>query len=336
MQYYFRGFGFLILFLIIFAFVFFNWKKGKELYDLRKKFINESDYVKKRKLEIYNIIKNNNTFRNKYIQKLLISVVASFVVLLISYKYLMKLGDYSIILAILTLGACAWCYKIILDYDKEFKDKVIREIFNKYNSNLIYTIDKGIEENEYKKLNFPEKYNIYKSTDLIEDNSIGFKFATLVLERDNGDDTSHLFNGSIACININNIGCQIILGNTKKLISFNMDKAITFEDGEFNNLYGTMSDNIDVAKRILNKDVRAKLVSLKKNVIGDIDIRIVNDKIFVRFNVVGGFKPNLLFKNMEMNNIVSSLVELDEVIRIMKYLKETIENSTNNQNYEVL
>ena len=100
---------------------------------------------------------------------------------------------------------------------------------------------------------------------------------------------------------------------------------IKFENDEFNKLFSAYATNEFEAYKILTPDVMEQFVHLKENTYGDIDIRLLNNRLYVRFLSGDGFVPSLFNKKGEMNSIVSSLAVLEEVQKTMHNVKNIIE-----------
>jgi len=337
MQYYFQGFGILVIIIFILTLIFINIPSIKRLYNLRKRLLNESDYVKKRKQELIKSINYESSYRKKYFNYLLILCGVSIVLFFFSWKVLMKNNDHSFIVLFLFLGCAYGFYKIISDYKKGFEDNVLKNVIQSFKNDLVYVKDSGFTNEEYKTLNFPERYNKFSSSDLIKNNN--FYCSNILVENDTSDSDNNIgvvtiYEGSLARVDIKNTNSQILIGNISKLISMDAsDKKLIIDNDIFNKLYNVSSNNEDLARSLLSSEVIDNLINLKRNIYGRIDIRIINDKLYIRFDGGDGFRPNLISKKMEMNSIYTSLIVLSEIEKTAMLLKNKLDV---NGNYDVL
>ena len=342
MQYYFRGFGILVIVLILMTLVFINIPRIKRLNNIRKRLKCESEYIKKRKNELYKIIKYDTVYRKKYYNYLLIACAASILVFLLSWFVLMKREDHSIIVLFLFLGCGFAIYKIITEYSKGFKENVLKQVILAYKQDIEYVSNDGFKQDEYKSLNFPERYNKFSSEDLYVDKSSGVTISNILVENDTSDTDNNIgvvliFDGSLSRCDVNNTNSKLLIGNVKQLIALDdKDKVVKIGNEEFNKYYSLCTSNIDLVKKVLTDDIISMLINLKKNLYGNIDIRIINDKIYVRFNGADGFRPNLVSMNMEMHSVLTSIIVFDEITKLCLALRSKINSSEVNSNYEVL
>ena len=340
MQYYFRHFGILIIIILVIGLLFFNIPKMKRLYKIRKRLLTESDYVKKRKLDVFKEINYDTPYRKKYYNYILIAFGISLLAFLLSWLVLMKSNDHSIIVLFIFLGCGYFIYKIISDYKKGFKDNVLEPIIEAYNKQVDYSGTGGLSKEEYKNLNFPERYNKFSSSDLFYNREKNIAISNILVENDTSDTDNNVgielvYEGSLAMCNINNIHSKILIGNIKQLLAMDdKDKVIKLDNDMFNKCYLISTSNEVLTRNLLRDDLVSRLVNLKKYLHGDIDIRIFDDKLYVRFNCADGFRPNLLSKRMEMNSILTTIIVFDEISTLCEIIKNKLENPNNN--YEVL
>ena len=301
----------------------------------KKQLLDDNEFLKNNIQEIERIVENNDSFRKLYIIKLLFAIIV-FVASIVFMVYItissggnwFMIGIIGIIISSMIIIVTNNKYKL------GFKDFVVKAIIKKYDSKLEYFPDQGLEREEYDLCKFREKCDNYNSDDLIINQSTGFKCADLLIKSEYDDSenrtiTKETFKGSIAKIDINNCHCDIYLGSVRKNV-FSKDDyhSIRFENDEFNNLFAPCTNDELNARKLLTPDILEQLINIKKNAFGDIDIRILNDKLYIRFSSSDGFAPNLLCKKREIKSIVSSIAVLDEIIKTVDITKNII-NSKN-------
>ena len=95
---------------------------------------------------------------------------------------------------------------------------------------------------------------------------------------------------------------------------------------EFNSLFRAYTDNELLAYKILTPDVMEEFVNIKNNTYGDIDIRILNNKLYIRFLSGNGFDSSALTKDEDRVNLCKSIAVLEEVMNTMDKVKKIIDN----------
>ena len=236
------------------------------------------------------------------------------------------------VVLLLFVGFGAFMYYTIREYKKGFVDNVVKPIISKCSSDLEYNADKGFSVDDYKSLNFLERFNVIKSYNQIINVKNNIVSAELEVINDGSDNegdyvVSTLYHGVLATSNVKNINSRILIGDTRELLNLTDDtRPVQTNDEVFNKLYSISSNNTALASALMSSDVINCLVNLKKNLLCDIDIRIINDKIYVRYNTFYSIKPYLFYDKFEVHNILCYLIVLDEVMKTMCLIKNKIEN----------
>ncbi len=206
-------------------------------------------------------------------------------------------------------------------------------ILKEYDSNLNYYPVNGFKREEYNSLYFAELCDVYRSSDLIINSQNGFYYADVFIESIDHDDEGTTYNvefdGSLARMNISNIGCTIILGGLGENSFTKSDtfKMIKFENDDFNKMFVCFSDNELVAYKILTPDVMEQFINIRNNSVGNIDVRIINDKLYIRFKGTNGFDGSEGSKE----ELFKSVTILDHVIKTMNNVKALIESKNMNR-----
>ena len=115
----------------------------------------------------------------------------------------------------------------------------------------------------------------------------------------------------------------------KNLYGGNHHSATMGHDPILGYLFGTMN----IMTRTItfkNPTMQTCEVHLKKNTYGDIDIRLLNRMLYVRFNSGDGFVPSLVSEKREKESIVASIAVLEEVINVMNNVKKLLESKNDN------
>ena len=210
--------------------------------------------------------------------------------------------------------------------------EVVTNILKEYDSNIDYYPKEGLKYEEYRCLYFPEQCDRYFSEDAIVNQQKGFFCSDVTIESEHEDSDDHTYyvteyNGTIARIDIKNIGCTIILGGLGSN-SFSKNKEfneIVFENEEFNDLFICFSNNEFMAYKLLTPNIMEEFVRIKKNTLGDIDIRIINDKLYIRFKETNGFDVTWFDNEKDKENLFKSVAVLEEIIKTMDIVKNIID-----------
>lgn len=211
-------------------------------------------------------------------------------------------------------------------------NETVSAVLKEYDSNLNYYPTNGFKREEYNLLYFAEPCDVYRSSDLIINTQNGFCYADVFIESIDHDDDGTTYNvefdGSLTRMNISSIGCTIILGGIgeKSFKKSDTFKIIKFENDDFNKMFVCFSDNELVAYKILTPDVMEQFINIRNDSIGNIDIRIINDKLYIRFKGTNGFDG----AEGSKDELFKSVAILDHIIKTMNNVKIIIESKNMN------
>ena len=315
----------IILILIFILIVLFRIKskagKGKLL-------INNPN-TKKYKDEINKVLKNNSSIINSSVILIILLIViyggiVFLIICLFGRTSLSKSVAFLLfVILILLIGKVYSKYKIF------FKEKIVKKVIEEYNNDLIYSPNMGFPINEYLSCNFKEIMDKYYSEDLVVSKDKTFRFADIETRKfhidSNGEKSERItYSGSIASMSIKYINLKLFL-DSNRLVN-NKYLKIDLENEEFNKLFSIYTDNELLAYKLLTPDVMEKFVELAKNSFKNLDIRIINNMIYIRFNSGDGFTPSVLNKWRERDSICESLVVLDKIKSDLESIKAIIES----------
>ena len=310
-----------------------RFQKNRKSNKGKKILTANNQYLLNNRETLSKIVDDNSGFRKHYTNILLVLGIIFLGLLIVMLFYsnfnLEIIIPYFFVMVIILIMATV---VLSIRYESRFKEEVVKKIITHYNPNFEYSPFKGISAIEYRSCQFGERYDNFQSEDLITDQSNSFLFSDIKLivehhDSDGGSRSETVYQGSLARIDIRDCGCRIFLGNVRKNFLFNDDKniSIKLENDEFNKLFSTYTDNELLAYKVLTPDIVEQLIMLKKNSFGDIDIRLLHDKLYVRFYSGDGFNPSLINKTKEKDNIIMSIAVLESVIETMNNIKEMLE-----------
>ena len=296
----------------------------------RKNIALNNVFLQEKKEELVKYISDSISFRKPYFISAIITIfflIAS-VSLFIYYVYKGSLISFAMFL-LMILSLIILMY-IQNEYKRIFRRKVLRNVIVSYNPTLEYFPENGFGKGEYDNCRFYEDCDILFSDDTIVEKEGSFRYADInaQCETEDSDGHSHystVYTGSLARLDIENTNCEIYLGKVKKDIFSKTYKSIKFENEEFNKMFSAYTNNELVAYKLLTPDIMEQFIELKQKTYGKIDVRILNDKLYIRFQSGDSFSPELLNKKLEIDNVISSLAVLQVVMDTMYKVKEIIE-----------
>ena len=326
-------FFFIAVFVIaIITFISIMLKNRKNLVK-RENLVENNQFVKNNKDMFEKLISDNAEIRKRYLTRIIITITVAAVINLI----LLIVNSRLYVLIALVFIICFIFVGIDSSkYSKVFKEEVVANIIKSFDNDLEYYPLRGFSSSEYNYCRFPEECDRYHSEDLIVNNKTGFCYADILIESEHEDSdgktyTTVEYEGSLAKIDIKYVNCNIYLGGMKRfLFGDNNCVKVNFEDDEFNKLFKAYTTNELASYKILTPDVMEQFVHLKKNTYGDIDIRILNDKLYIRFDSGNGFVPSLISEKREKESIIASIAVLEEVINVMNNVKKLLESKNDN------
>ena len=320
-------FAFIVVIITAIVLLFINnkSKKQRSILTRENKFVSNNRENIERKLD-----ENSNDLKIIRFKALLSAVVLA-VGIIVSFFIIRPIIISIIICIVLSIIMGININKYIVENSEKFAE-VVKNALHDFNSDLEYSPKGGFSEAEYKICLFPETCDHFSSEDLIVNPKNGFYYSDILIEseyEDSDGDTHYRieFSGSLARIDIKKMDCRIFLGSTPGKYIFRDDgfESIQFENDEFNKLFRACSDNELLAYKLLTPDVMEEFVNIKKSTYGDIDIRIINDKLYIRFLTGDTFDSTLFNKNKEKEGLLQSIAVLEEVIRTMDKVKKIID-----------
>ncbi len=331
----FFGFFFVFTIIIIVTAVRKNNNNNQKMEELTK----NNDFVKKHREKYENIVRDyeksissesSELHKLNMIVGIVVAITFTYFMATISFgingKLLFAFIPISIVLIII-------CEKksIPLRMQKRQKtEETIKSIIKEYDNNLEYYPTNGYKRDGYDSLYFAEDCDRFTSEDLIVNNKTGFCCADILVESRHEDDDGNTYysteyDGSLAKIDIKDIGCTIILGGLGKhsFIRSKEFQKIMFENDEFNKIFLCFTNNEFTSYKILTPDIMEEFIRIRENMLDDIDIRIINDKLYIRFSGTNGFDSmgEDLFKSMAV---------LEEIMKTMDKIKNIIESKVIN------
>ena len=310
--------------------------KQNKLQDKKRDLAKNNEFIEKNRAKYEQIINSNAASiadeRKGYKKNGIIFAILVIIPLLL-YFVTMQIVFIFLFPVVIIVGGIIFGKKAnaYITKSKRMYEEIAQDILKDLDSNLEYYPNRGYSYQEYSLLYFYEDCDRFTSEDMIVSNKTSFCTADIKVESEHEDDDGHTsyvteYDGSLAKINIKNVGCTIILGGLSKLAFRRSDvfTKIMFEHDEFNKQFLCFTDNELTAYKVLTPDIMEELVHIKKNTIGDIEVRIINDELYIRFRGTNGFDG----REDSKEELFSSVAVLEEIMKTMNRIKEIVERKT--------
>ena len=319
-----------ILFLLLYGSRIYRMIKSNRVKVSKKDLVNNNQFVLQNKDRIEKILDDNQV----ELKNARVKVLFFLFILILSFLSFLIIKEKMICIVIVVLSSIAFGV-VYYDYYKRSSEKyneVVKNVINDYDKDLEYKPYSGFSKSEYYTCLFPEDCDRFSSEDMIINVKTSFCYSDILIESEHEDDDGNTyyvteFQGSLARMNLKNINCRIFLGSTRKKFIFGNDKynSIKFENDEFNKLFKACGDDELLAYKLLTPDIMEEFVNIKKNTYGDIDIRIIYDKLYIRFLSGNTFDGTVFNKTAEKRNLLQSIAVLEEVMKTMNKVKDIID-----------
>lgn len=307
------------------------FKMQKTGFKGKKNLANSNEFVLKNKEKIEQVMDANSNELKSLRKNAFLSLflfIISIILLMLPFGPFFAIPIFIVSVILLAINMSKYS-----SVNEEKYVEVVNNALHEYDSDLEYRATDGFGKSEYHTCLFPETCDRIRSEDMIINAKKNFCYADITVQSEHEDDegdTSYVteYQGSLARMNIKNTNCRIFLGSTSGKYIFGHDdyENIEFENDEFNKLFKASSDNELLAYKLLTPDIMEEFVNLKKNTYGDIDIRIIYDKLYIRFSSGNTFDSRLFNKNSEKEELLRSIAILEEVIKTMDKAKNIIES----------
>ena len=211
-----------------------------------------------------------------------------------------------------------------IQFNKKYKNIVIKKLMDNFYSNLEYFPDKPMPEYIYKQLEY-EYYNEYESDDYFEaqiDNKYSIQMAEILTEEektyqdDEGNtrtETIKKFHGLFAKIMMGkSINSELrIMQNGAMTLSKN---RLKMDSSEFEKYFDVKTSDSIIGMQLLTADVMEELVDFENKTKMKYDICIKNDELYIRFHSGSMF---------EVRNIKRGALDKDSIQKYFNILNFT-------------
>ena len=278
------------------------------------------------KIKLYELKSKNNKF-------IVAILVIEIIINLFVYFYLEKIYmSLSFSLSVCLLVFLVVNYKRI--YRDFYKRNVIENLVKEYNKELNFDSKIGISKLDYLSSKFDRKFDEFYSEDRIYGklkNNISIQIseiATFAIESymsggERRENKTQTFRGMYGFVELEkSIKGNIIISKNSNIKKFDKDR-IEIDSAEFEKYYDCFSDNKILAMQIFTSDLIEKYVDIASINDCPFELKIVNNKIYFRYECGQMFEPPT-FKNDLDEKIIRQYYML--IFYPMEVLDKTIES----------
>lgn len=218
--------------------------------------------------------------------------------------------------------------KEVMQFNKDYKDKVINKMLENFIEELDYIPLKSLPSNIYDEAKYGRHYNRYYSDDYFEGkiNNQKIVMADLLVQeetktkdKDGNEETetTTIFNGLFGKINLDkSINCNMTIAKDYGFSFLNKQK-LEMDSYEFEKAFNVYTDNNIIAMQLLTSDIQEDILALYNKYKINFHIAIMHNKMYVLFNTGSMFE---VFSTKSSPNEV-----LEKYFEIMKFIYKLVD-----------
>lgn len=208
----------------------------------------------------------------------------------------------------------------ILKKKVEFKEIVLEEFAVHLKDGFTYEQNGEISESKYRKSGFDKAYNEFFSNSYMEGQKNGRNIGVanvIIKKRQKNNELKETFKGAFAFANLNSIVKEIDIMKVNS--TKNTREKFCLEEAD---LY-MYSDNIDYAKKIIDKSIVDEIVKIKKEFNITLEVMINKDMLYIRF-FIDNMNNTLLYATEKERDI---LYKYYRIINFMELIARKIDSN---------
>ena len=218
--------------------------------------------------------------------------------------------------------------KDVLQFNKEYKDKVINKLLENFVDDLDYVPLKGLPRSTYDEAKYGGHYNRYHSDDYFEGKINGQKIVmadllvqeeTTTVDKDGNEqkEVETIFHGLFGKINLNkSVNSNLIITKGRGFGYFNI-KKLEMDSSEFEKEFNVYADNNIIGMQLLTADIQEDILELYNKYKISFHISIMQDTMYVLFDTGSMFE---VFSTQNSPNEV-----LEKYFDIMKFIYKLVD-----------
>jgi hypothetical protein len=218
--------------------------------------------------------------------------------------------------------------KDVLQFDKDYKDKVINKLLENFVEELDYIPLKGLPRNIYDEAKYGGHYNKYHSDDYFEGKIKGQKIVmadllvqekTTTRDKDGNEETetTTIFNGLFGKINLDkSINTNLIIKKDNGFEFISIPK-LEMDSSEFEKTFNVYCDNNIIGMQLLTSDIQEDILSLYNKYKISFHISIMHNKMYILFDT------GSMFEVFSIENSPNEVLE--KYFDIMKFIYKLVD-----------
>ncbi len=296
-----------------------KYKKQSRIMNYRKEMQNSISLEQKNRVE--EILKEANAHAGNAILLTILLTVGAALALVWLYYNVKNVMVFFYIFGLVIIYMIIYSF-IKSNYSSEFKNISVKKIIKEYDETLDYSSLGDFTNKEYYECDFIELGVISYYGDFIKKNN-GLRLTHVQVHSARRENYDPVFSGVFASIPIKNIQCKIILDEPERK-STDYQKFVSVNE-EFNKYFSVFADNISKAEQILTPEFMEALINIKKETLVEVDIRLFNNILYMRFSTGAGILASFFNAKQEKESVYSYIGTIDYVIKIVEKAKDCID-----------
>lgn len=222
-------------------------------------------------------------------------------------------------------------------YTEVFKEKIITPLIQNTIEGAVYSPHSGISRLEYRKADYRDNEDRYKSEDLVlaplmldGNTKIDMMFAEVLTEVEHTDsdgDTTYstVFSGLAGQADINkSINSKVYIRANGRVSRFNKNK-VSMDMSDFEKIFDVEAEDKILAMRILTSDIMSDMIDLYEKYGYKYEIHILENKLYMRVRTGPMFEPKVFKSSMEYKTIEKYYLVLTAFMQIAEKICNTID-----------
>ena len=227
-------------------------------------------------------------------------------------------------------------YKYKQNYEKMYKNNVLKEFIKLINEKIIYKPEDILNayslQKEYVEATFDNKdFNRFSADDYLEgylDETTFIKMIDIDVKKVTGSgknrNVEEIFTGLYATtISDKNIKSYVRITRDKKDFFGGQDR-IQMDSQEFEEIFNVYSDDRILATRLLTADIMQMLIEFYNKYKLMFEIVIKKDNIYLRFNTGPMFEPKIFGNSMDKELLYVYYCILEFILQLTKQVNKTV------------
>lgn len=274
--------------------------------------------------------------KRKFAKMRIIVIFVLFIAIGIMFSNIvLRNGWIAIFLSILVALIYIACSSKNTHYNKSYKQLVINNFIDEYDTNLEYRRNRGIASNIYTMGEF-ERFDRYYSEDYIFgtlNGKINIEMSEVKTERkeENRKEETYYyittFHGLFAKVNFDKILNTTTKIRKNKIKLIDTIDSLSMDSGEFERLFDVYSDGKIETMQILTLDIMQEIIDFKNQTKIIPEFTIKEETMYIRFHMGDIFEANILKSGLDYETLKKYFDTLNFIQRITNNILKNLEDA---------